>query len=525
MKKLKILLLSLIGITYLSCEDAYKIKQDGEFSEDVTFLSVSDMNDYLGGVYSQATILSDIGFTSVFTDEVGIGNASGGQNLDLYRYFLTNNDTYASDIWISHYSLINYANRLLRGAERVTPEPSQVAEYNNIIAQAKALRAWGHFQLLSYYSEDLKNDASLGVILSDRVPALTEELPRNTTGEVFSFIESDLQFAEANLTDRTGANAYLYVSKNFINAMKARMYLYRGNYPLAAQFADAVINTSGLTLTPAGTFTNNSAFYNAALTTSPYRKMWTDLIQGEIIFGLRRLSGQEAIAGLWYFNSTRLSGSPYHDMGRNLFNLMNDRDGDGIPTNDFDVRRKAFIDPTSVIAINPAIVPIWDSGDVLCIDKYPGRTENGTNLTNDLKVFRLSEMYFIKAEALAAAGSLNGATESVAAILKQIRDVRTYSTAAQPAQPQPLPSYASATEAWADILKERRVELCFEGHRYLDLQRVGPLANVTIDRYYRDCEANNVGTCNLPVNDYRFRLPIPIDEIIGNSNIQQNPGY
>ena len=134
-------------------------------------------------------------------------------------------------------------------------------------------------------------------------------------------------------------------------------------------------------------------------------------------------------------------------------------------------------------------------------------------------------MYFIKAEVLANAGSLNGDTESVAAILKQIRDVRTYGTAAQPAQAQPLPNYASATEAWADILKERRVELCFEGHRYLDLQRIGGLANVTIDRYYRDCEANNVGTCNLPLNDHRFRLPIPIDEIIGNSNIQQNPGY
>ena len=159
MKKLKILLLSIISITYLSCEDAYRIKQDGEFSEDVTFLTISDMNDYLGGVYSQASVVSEIGFTSVFTDEVGIGNASGGQNLDLYKYFLTNNDGYASSIWISHYALINYANRLLRGAERITPDPSEVSEYNNIIAQAKALRAWGHFQLLSFYSEDLKNDS------------------------------------------------------------------------------------------------------------------------------------------------------------------------------------------------------------------------------------------------------------------------------------------------------------------------------------------------------------------------------
>ena len=148
------------------------------------------------------------------------------------------------------------------------------------------------------------------------------------------------------------------------------------------------------------------------------------------------------------------------------------------------------------------------------IDKYPGKA--GLDLINDLKIFRLSEMYFIKAEALVSEGDLAGA----AAIIKTIRDVRNRLA------PQPLPVYANATAAWADILKERRIELCYEGHRYIDLKRLGALAGgLTIDRYTRDCET--VQTCSIPLTDYRFTVPIPINEINTNPNIraQQNPGY
>ncbi len=82
-------------------------------------------------------------------------------------------------------------------------------------------------------------------------------------------------------------------------------------------------------------------------------------------------------------------------------------------------------------------------------------------------------MYFIRAEALTAAGDLPGAAAAILA-------VRTARTFRGPAPT--LPVYYSATAAWADILYERRLELCFEGHRYIDLKRLGTLANVGLDR-------------------------------------------
>jgi len=156
--------------------------------------------------------------------------------------------------------------------------------------------------------------------------------------------------------------------------------------------------------------------------------------------------------------------------------------------------------------------PNPNTSDVLVIDKYPGKPTQP--LRNDLKIFRMSEMYFILAECAVAENQLPVA----AGYIKNIRDARNRLSA------QPLPVYADQQQAWADILKERRKELCFEGHRYIDIKRVGPLANKSIDRSIIDDIILTLPT-TLPNNDYRFTMPIPQDEIQGNPNIQQNPGY
>jgi SusD family. len=534
MKKIKLFLVLTVGALLFSCEDAYRIEQDGEFGEDVTFLSVKDMEDYLLETYDKVNIHDEIAFTSYFTDEVAIGSANAGQNAEIYNHVLNNRDGLASSIWLTHYTLINYANRVLRGAARVTPEPDEVLRYNSIIAQAKALRAFGHFQLLTYFSEDIKNPASLGVILMDRVPAsMYEKLPRSTTGEVFALIESDLAAAEnvpvvlrANLP--VALKPYHFINPNFFKAFRARMYAYKGEYGLAAQYANDLIDNSGVSLTiawlpstipsqlpPANGAVFPASFYGTS-SRSPYRLMFADLEQGEVLFASGRPAGKGTIADIFYTNRTNLSGAPLHDMGRNLFTLLG-RSGNRNVDNS-DIRGRAFLDPTTVAMIDPLDPSVdYIANDVLCIDKYPGKT--GADLTNDLKIFRLSEMYFIRAEAFASAGSLNGATNSVASVLKQIRDVRNYRGIAQP-----LPVYASPAEAWADILKERRLELCYEGHRYVDLRRLGPLANVTIDRFSRDC---SIATgCDLPLTDHKLKyLPIPQTEIMGNPTIKQNLGY
>ena len=133
---------------------------------------------------------------------------------------------------------------------------------------------------------------------------------------------------------------------------------------------------------------------------------------------------------------------------------------------------------------------------------------------------RVSEMYLINAEAKA----LSGDTEGAAEMIQSLRNAR-FGIESQ------LPNYNGILQtAIEDILRERRLELAFEGHRYLDVKRLGQIAGVGFERAQRDCgqDSHEAVECNLQATDFRFTFPIPIDELNGNANISQedqNPGY
>ena len=99
-----------------------------------------------------------------------------------------------------------------------------------------------------------------------------------------------------------------------------------------------------------------------------------------------------------------------------------------------------------------------------------------------------------------------------------IKDARSTST------PDAV-SYGSLTDALIDILAERRRELCFEGHRFLDLKRIGKELSIGVNRDSRDCASFNASNCELAPTSYLFTLPIPRNELNANNSIEQNPGY
>ena len=549
MKK-RIVFLSLFAILF-SCNDATEIVQEGELNDQRLFTNVDNMQLFLNETYDRLAIENDIQVSSLLSDEVAIGGALTVN--DTQRFFVVSTNGSADAIWATHYNLINYCNRVIRGATYFTPPAADVADYNSILAQARALRAFAHFELMVYFSEDLSDASGLGVMLLDRVPVTTDDIPRATNGELFSFIENDLAFAQANLgtplagsTPVTSANSYKYINQNFINAFRARMYLYRKDYAQALTYADAVIGarplaTSTFTLPanypatsdvipPSGAGTGSTTI-NVSPTTAPaqavqralytidqwtsasaptYRKMWVDSDQGELLFAIDRPNNKTNFSSRYNTNGSYITGAVLYDMGRNLFNLYTQPLGGGAQ----DFRRWSFVDRSATISATPATAT--RIGEQIVIDKYPGKT--GAHTANDVKVFRASEIYFIKAECLVRNGNLAGA----ATLIQQVRQARNYITGAT----VPTPSYANDTEAFADILLERRKELAFEGHRYIDLKRLGADAGVPgTDRDATDgANSNAISPLNILLGDYRFTLPIPQAEININPLIQ-NPGY
>ncbi|UCA61570.1 RagB/SusD family nutrient uptake outer membrane protein [Chryseobacterium rhizoplanae] len=546
--------LSSAAFTLNSCQDALDIKQAGELQEQDLYTSVANLSEVLNGsVYAQLDPIDEIYFTAVFTDEVKPGSGSGGQEYTLHRHFLDAASpivtggtvgTVASDgIWLNNYRVINRVNRLLEGAKKITPaSATEQKQYNEILAQARAIRAYCYVQLEAYFSSDMKNSNALGVILLKDVPSTEAQLPRAKNQDVYDFINADLDYARGILSNSTSPRRY-FADKNFVNAVAARFNLYRGEMTLAKQYAELVINGSGLSLTAAGPITGDnsevpaeadgSVFHSGPFTEpkttdkwniafyggidesngngivggsfNPYRRMWADSDNGEVIFSLNRLplGAGAAIGGKWNTNQSNLKGSPMWFWGRNLYNLFINIPGD--------IRKYAYVDPSWKPNSNYASATAGNTrNDGLVIDKYPGKLSTSTR--NDVKVFRLSEMYFIIAEAEVAAGNLTAAHDKI----QKVREARNFQGVAI------TPVYSSAQLAYADILKERRIELALEGHRFIDLKRLAVSANVSMDRNDTD---DIIPVKNLPNGDYRYTLPIPIKEISANPNVKQNDGY
>jgi hypothetical protein len=496
MKKInKILFVGLLAVL-MSCNDAIDIRQPGRLDAANAFTNVADLQLGVLAVYAQWDLTPEIALASNFCDEVTIGFDSGGQGLALYGFNLNAGSAAASNFWVRNYRLNNRATILIEAAAALTPEASEQGEYNNILAETYFLRAYANHELLLYFSTNVRDDSSLAAPVIDFIPGLTIQPNRDTTGELWDYINSDLSLA-ASLSNVQSSTTF--VSRDAITAFRARLAMERGDYATAGSLAQGLMSS-----------------YPIADRTQ-YQLMFLDADETETIMKIERTlndnyDGQGATgsvnAGGWAgarfaFVDATLSGSPYFEMDRGLFNLMDTAD----------IRFDVNVAPTSIISPDFDNDPDPVNNDILTIQKYPG--SEGQPLMNDLKLFRSSEMLLILAEARAAQNDLAGA----AALIGQLRTARFGSA-------QAAPSFGSQAAAFGGILDERRVELSFEGHRYKDLKRLGTAAGRGVDRNPIDCALQG-GACTLAANDFRFSLPIPIVEINGNPGIadQQNPGY
>ena len=491
-------LFSLLTIVLMasSCQDAYEVRQPGRLDALSAFQSVDDLQLGLLGVYSQLDVTPEIALAANFTDEVSIGFDSGGQGFALYDFVLNAASTASSNFWIRNFRVNNRASIIIEAATNITPSAAEQADYNEILGQLHMIRAFANFEMLVHFSPNPQDDSALAVPLIDFIAAPTIQPLRNTTGEIWDYVNADVSLALSLISTQSSPT---FFSRDAINAFRARMALTRGDYPAAETLALQLLGAYPLA---------NQA---------DYRGIWTDANNSEIIFKLERVlndnfDGQgstgSVAAGGWAgarfaFVNAALSGSPYFEMDRSIFDAF-------VPG---DVRRDVMVHPTSIISPNYTTDPDPVNNDILVIQKYPG--SQGRPLMNDLKVFRSSEMLLIAAEARAYQSDFSGA----ASLIRQLRTARIGTT-------QPLPSYNSVQEAVGAVLDERKLELAYEGHRYKDLKRSGVAGARGVNRDPIACNLQS-GACTLPANDFRFTLPIPISEINANPGIaaQQNPGY
>ena len=479
---------------FSSCENAVDITQVGRVTADVAFTNVSELRDGLISAYGAFDLTREVAMAVNYTDETAEGTENGGQGRTTGHIFnLTAASAAASTFWTNGYDRLNALNRVIAAADLIeTADAAEAADKNDILGQAYALRAYAHFQMLCYFSTDYTDDNALAVIKMDFVPSIADKLLRNTNGEIYAVIADDLTKAASLIQDQSNP---IFVSKDFVTALRARIAAYRQDYTTAETLASSLMAKHPLA------------------NQTQYEDMFKDLDNTEIIFKLQRdvngiydnQPGSGTVAASGWIGGVTLFGAntPYYEMGRSLFNLFD-------PT---DIRRKVCLAPNSIISPDYMNAVDYRVEDVLQVNKYPGKP--GQVLLNDNKVFRSSELHLIIAEAKISRNDLTGA----AADIKALRDIRLNANTA-------LPVYSSQQEAYSALLNERRVEFAFEGHRWKDIKRLGVRANQGAVRDPKDVQVFGM-TATLAPDDHRFTLPIPLVEFNGNPEIatQQNPGY
>ncbi|TCK65270.1 putative outer membrane starch-binding protein [Winogradskyella wandonensis] len=469
--KNNLLIAFLFSITLMGCSDQLERFPIDSLVEETAFQTVEDLQRGLSAVIGNYSPSALVNHNSVFTDNCKLGVNNGGQQLNNLNQIL-DSQTGGAGLWNNRYGMINDANRLFAAAERITPDASEQADYNNILGQAYAFRALAHWDLLLYFGFDVTNPSAEGVPYIDFV-STTATPARNTVGEVLTGIQDDLTEAKTRLA---GATDISFATPDFVDFVRARIALETGDYPTAVSLASSII-----------------ASYPLADQSQYFNMFNEDADTTEVIWRYDNVQGfSYNIAGTWIFTGT---GGGFVEMSNELFGLLDPSD----------VRQAVNVDPASLLGAagaNPEIL----------IGKYPPNAD--TQYINDFKGMRVSEAYLIRAEANARLSQFGPAANDVAAI----RSARFGTTVA------PL-TYSSVANAIEDIIAERRLELAYEGHRYNDIKRVRDVLNVGIERIDADCVDLGSFPCTLPVDSEKWIFPIPQAEINANTNLTQAPGY
>lgn len=445
-----------------SCLGELDIKPTDIKDQTVAFETVSDVNTGVLGVYAGLGT-SSINISSLLADEnmLPVEN-TGGRGIQAFSW---KQDPVNPDVivaWQSFYQVLDRANRILDVIDEVPYSPQEETWLRQLKGELLALRAFCHFELLRHYAVDYHPD-SLGV------PVMTTSYigkpARDKVGKVFEQINEDLALAKQHIP--ASFNDLDRVTRVAVSAMQARAALYQQNWDAAIAAATEVITAAPLA------------------TAAQFPDIWTDKSTADVIWKLKR-EPQDAKLGDFYRDGVgRVAFAP-------SFKLL------------------AAMDAASDVRFNAYVRDLSPGGATRrwAVVKYVGGQPSLANLA-DIKLFRISEMYLIRAEACAEKGLLNRGADD----LNDLRAVR-------------IGNYTVQTFANADVLndavqQERFRELAFEGHRYYDLRR----RKQNIVRLPADVIQVPGQPTTLTPNDRAYYLPVPLKEIQANQNMTQHPKY
>lgn len=527
MKKIYLTLALAVGLMTTSCD--LDIDPVGYLPTDNALENPTSFNAARATLY--ATLKgctsgnSFINATDIQSDQFNAMTGFSNNLGDMYRWDFTSQTGDFATVYGGYQALISHSNFIIDGYAKADPENnpalfpdgSSVKETEGLkiartaLGDAYFMRAYAIFGLLEFYSPAYSEanatqpnlGASYNLHYTEKFDA-TKYPGRNTLEESYTQINEDLDKAAEYVTT-AGTNRSPYVTLDCIHALRARVALAHHDYATAAKEAEVVIN-------------NRTAKY--ALNSS------VKLLKNEWHYdGFSYGDYTGSFESLMTLTTGSESDLPSANGGVYLPKQTGSTP-DYIPTKDVlalydakDYRLEAFFTEVSVTTSNGA------AGRVKCLNKFNKEgllyialsgNENA-EFAHMPKVFRLSEMYLIAAEAYASA-----ATPDLTKGAKYLNDFRKKRIAGYTAV-----DYTDANTLLSEVRKERAREFIGEGFRFKDLKRWGMGVKRGTPQQRDLCSTPGASTTdlNISANDYRMLWPIPKDEIEVNKQVKQNPGY
>ncbi len=458
------------------------------------------------------------GAYALFKDHVSFNGTVDGNNMYLRQYFQLSD--FASDdivcaqtttdplyysfsldhtatqtnsryFWYISYKIINDANTVIESAQNIANPSEQVKQ---LVGECYFLRAFCHFNLARLFARPITQDPNgAGIILrtSTSDPALKA---RASISEVYASVIADAETGAALMNQPRGVQ---FGSKEAAYALLSRVFLYQENNDSTSFYADKVIASNRFTLETAQTFPQ--LFANA-------------MAGKETIFCTAFTTADDygkagSIASMLYSDGNSGWGEEYASQSLR----------DTMAAHPEDVRW-SYIEPLKDGSGN---LQKKNGIEIYYIKKFSG--QGGSPTLSSPILFRLAEMYLNKAEAAAKKGNANEALDNV----DMIRKNRGLENALYN---HTLPAGKTALDI---VLKERRIEFAFEGHRNYDVYRNKRNMNRTYWGYHlpglKESDINlaaaPAGYNNMIVRSDNPRIIyyIPIDEVQTNKLCQQNP--
>lgn len=379
-----------------------------------------------------------------------------------------------NNMWGKLYNDVLVANYVLERSGDIVDSEKMPSRVNNLMAEALFLRARAYFELVNIYAEpyDAATASTTQGIPLREGTGIVNDYSRSSVADVYKQIEDDLGRSIELFGQSSEKKSLWHPNKKAAQLLLSRVYLYKGEWQKVVNITTEIIESSQLGLYPMNRYPNEAVVRTA----NPEVFHTTGVIAGTLV----------------------------------------DNASEGVPSDIPMIYRVSGSLSTAAYGVSDELLNMYSENDMRLILYF--KNANGKSVPAKWHpqftamggyTYRLAEAFLSRAEANAALNHCQEALKDMHDLLAKRIDGSFESM---------LPSVNDQMAVRRFVLDQRRMELCFENHRWYDLRRTQSWYPRDLRHVFTPSTSSSgyIGTPGAPENytlrstspNYTFELPL-----------------